>query len=154
MPEARNYMGPGGYAPHAGAEGGYGVAAAAGAAGAAGAAAYGHNYGSSYGSETTAASPTPGAIAKAREAQSERSSRLHLHGANSNGGSGSAGPSGVQGSPPVSEGGADVNRHSTVMSDGGRSTVYQHTDMGSVPDEEEATEGPSEVPPNYNSIRR
>lgn len=139
MPDARNYMttgGVGGNGPYpgygGGMEGGYGVAAA-------GAAAYGaHNripsqndHGYNAPSSSSASAPSSAAAAKQREAQNERN-RLRT--------SGQYGPSGSgEGydpeSPPLSD-----RRVSADPSDTGRS-VYQHTDMGSAPDEA------AEIPP-------
>ena len=133
MPDARNYMG-GGYGPTYGSmEGGYAVAAAAAGAGAYGAA-HGNRtnydgYSNQTHGEPVNAGPgaTPAGIAKAREAQAARERQPNP--ANRTSG-GYPGPSGQS---PSSE-------------EGGRTdTVYQHTDMGSLPDEE--AQGPNEVPP-------
>lgn len=175
MPDARNYApaaGAGGY-PSYGSEGGYGAAAALGGAAAgagAGAAAYGasrrgfepNDYSSYSQSSTDPTSPNPGgsppppmtaAQAKQREAQNERArNRLSANNsqqwgssyANVNPAPGSSGGyNEYEGNTPP----ADNRRESQALSDGGRSTVYQHTDMGSVPDEAEEAEPPAEVPP-------
>jgi len=148
MPDARDYGGYGGYGHQ---DGGYGVAAGLGAgagaaAAGAGAAAYGagagrdrdHDYASSqdHGSQSQQHynQTSPAAAAKQREAGMERQ-RARMSG----GYDGAAGPSGNRYS------------HEGPMSDDRRtstdpSTVYQHTDYGSVPDED-GEEGPSEIPP-------
>ncbi|KAL0242253.1 hypothetical protein I308_105882 [Cryptococcus tetragattii IND107] len=153
MPDARDYMG-GAYDPYGGMEGGYGVAAAAGIG--AGAAADHYNYGenayssSDYPSTQAPVSPTrssSAALAKQREAASERRTSRTSSGYNVATGSGN-GPQEVIGSPTESESGG---RRESGYSEG-RTSFYQHTDMGSLPDEEE--EQLDEIPPNYNSISR
>ena len=151
MPDARNYIGqhP---SPGQGLEGGYGVAAAgagagagAGAAGGVGATALGSE---DYADRDDQSSDFPGppgrsghpglsaaAAAKQKEAQMERQ-RLRLSQPYSQaGGSGAQSDSG-QGSPPMD----DERRLSTSPS-----TVYQHTDMGSLPVGNEGA--PAEIPP-------
>lgn len=151
MPDARDYM-DGAYDPYGGMEGGYGVAAAAGAAGAgigARSAADHYNHGeSAYSSSdypSSSMSPTQSssaALAKQREAAAERRTSRTSSGYNMPTGSGN-GPQEVIGSPAASESGG---RRESGISEG-RTSVYQHTDMGSMPDEEE--EQLDEVPPNY-----
>ncbi|WVF66895.1 hypothetical protein IAT40_001638 [Kwoniella sp. CBS 6097] len=165
MPDARDYMGGGGYGPYGSAyEGGYGVAhtAAGAAAGGAAAAAYGQTspsqgYSASYdghGSPSTNASPqvnmSQAALAKQREAASERYNNRMSAGfggpsgsgaVGAGAGAGAAGAQEVMGSPPSSEAG----RRESAISEG-RASVYQHTDMGSMPDGSEE-EGLAEIPP-------
>jgi len=151
MPNANDYLantGMGGNGPYptfGSGEGGYGAAALGGAAlGAGGAYAASHDshsqgqgYQTSEGYPPT--SPPPG-NAKQREAAMERQ-RNRM--------SGAPGPSGFT---PMSEG-SGGGASSPPTEDGRRqSGIYQHTDMTSVPDEEEETA--EEIPPNYNSIRR
>jgi len=154
MPDARNYLSGGqgsypGYGQGLGAEGGYGAAAALGAGAGAGGAAAGAYAASRY--STSDDQSTPGtasvnppnsaAAAKQREAAAERQ-RLRVS-------DGYAAPPGGS-SPPVSDG-PDGNRR--MSGSEGPSTVYQHTDLGSVLDEGDM-EGPTEIPPNYHSIPR
>jgi hypothetical protein len=135
MPDARDYMGPGGSYPYAqGGDGGYGVAPAGAGAGAA---AYGAreyaNEGGPPQSTSSQGHGSPVAAAKQREAQME-TQRLRLsHQYAESGGSGGRAEE-LSGSPPL-------------MDDRRTSGVYQHTDMGSVPDPEEEEERPAEVPP-------
>ena len=146
MPDARDY---GGYEGYGHQDGGYGVAAGLGAGAAAagaGAAAYGasagrdreYDYASSQDHGSQSHQPyqqtSPAAAAKQREAGMERQR------ARMSGGYEAGGPSGNRYSHegPM----MDERRTSTEPS-----TVYQHTDYGSVPDEEGADEGPSEIPP-------
>ena len=166
MPDARDYMSSG-YPQYgsSGLEGGYGAAAAgagAGAAAAYGAAGgYGNDPYDPYDRRTSSGSHSsppmsPGAvggagagagaglsaaaIAKQREAQAERN-RLRMSTYDGPSGSGQQ-PT----SPDMGAGADGVNRRSSQALSEGRSTVYQHTDMGSVPDDEEE-EGLSEIPP-------
>jgi hypothetical protein len=171
MPDARNYMASGGY-PGYGMEGGYGVAAAGAGAGAAGVAGYeagrdrdfqseysestSHTSGGPSGSNSgngSMAPLTPAAVAKQREAQAERDrNRMSMTGYGNQPSGSAQGQYGqypgesqapaAPSSPPLD----GDRRTSAALSDGGRSTIYQHTDMGSVPDEGEE-EGPSEIPP-------
>ncbi|CAD6564905.1 MAG: hypothetical protein TREMPRED_000391 [Tremellales sp. Tagirdzhanova-0007] len=154
MPDARNYVGQ--YpSPGQGLEGGYGVAAAGAGAGAAagiGAATLGSEDYASHGDQSHGSSNSPGrgghpgpssaAAEKQREAQMERQ-RLRLSQPYPQAsGSGTQTESG-QGSPLLEE---DERRLSAAPS-----TVYQHTDMGSVPVGNEGVQ--AEIPPNYNSLR-
>lgn len=110
--------------------------------------------GAGYGAGAAGAALSPAAAAKQREAAAERERQRmrmsQMHGGSSGGQSYGAGHSGNQPPSPSTEPSTD-DRRASGMSDTGRS-VYQHTDMGSVPDE--GDEGPSEIPPNYNSIRQ
>lgn len=145
MPDHNNYLG-GGYGAYGGGDGGYAVAAMGGAAaGAAGAGAYSASQYSSepshYGGVTSPPQqqshfpvPTvaPGVAAKQREAQAERDRLRNPYG---------SGPSREAATSPDA-------RRTSQLSDGGSQSVYQHTDMTSMPDEEGAeAEGPSEIPP-------
>lgn len=169
MPDAHNYLGGSGYGTGYGnGDGGYGVAAAmggaalGGAAAGAGAGAYSASQYSSepshYGGGPTSPSQSqphhfggavpalapmvaPGVAAKQREAQAERD-RLR------SGGSGA----GYNSSGPSRDATGSDNRRTSQMSDGGGQSVYQHTDMGSAPDEEEQPR--QEIPPGYHSIRQ
>ncbi|EIW69053.1 hypothetical protein TREMEDRAFT_74010 [Tremella mesenterica DSM 1558] len=143
MPDARDYMT--GYGN--GLDGGYGVAAgvAAGAGAGYGAAVAGEHRRTSSGHSihspvSQSSGPSSAALAKQREAQAERQ-RLHMTTYDTPGGSGTAetGPDGV-------------NRRASQALSEGRSTVYQHTDMASMPDDDEG--GQSEIPPEYHSIPR
>lgn len=144
MPDARDYMG-GAYDPYGGMEGGYGLAAGAGAGIGAGSAADHYNYGESAHSSSdypSSVSPTQtsAAMAKQREAAAERRTSRTSSGYNVPSGSGN-GPQEVIGSPAPSETGG---RRESGISEG-RTSVYQHTDMKSLPDEEE--EQLDEIPP-------
>lgn len=166
MPDARNYAPAGGNGyPSYATEGGYGAAAAMGgaAAGAAGAGAYGASRGyqpgpgahsnTDYSQYSTSdqghGSPNPNspppvpmtaAQAKQREAAAERARNRQSPQY------GSSYPAGGSGSPEDEMG---ARRQSQgAMSDGRGSTVYQHTDFGSAPDEgEEELDQPAEIPP-------
>lgn len=148
MPDARDYGGS--YAPFSGhGDGGYGVAAGLGGA-AVGAGAGAASYGpSAYDDETyshsnyttsdhnaaglgagmagagAGAGASAAAIAKQRESAMERQRQR-----NSTGYDQSGGPAGASGNRPSTEGGYSDDYRRT-------STVYEHTDMASVPDEEE-----------------
>ncbi|WWC87682.1 uncharacterized protein L201_002573 [Kwoniella dendrophila CBS 6074] len=164
MPDARDYMqntvSSGGYNPYgSGLEGGYGVAAATGAAvgAGAGAAAYGstsprqQHYQSSYDGHSNNGygqaqgqpqNMSTAAMAKQREAANERyQNRM----------------SGGYGGPIASASGSGSGANNQVTSpdpsESGRRTsangsVYQHTDMGSMPEPDaDAQEDLAEIPP-------
>lgn len=153
MPDARDYGGSyntfGGHN-----DGGYGVAAGLGGAAGMGAAAYGaggydddgyshSNYTTSdhnaagIGAGAAAGGASAAAIAKQRESAMERQRQRQSAGFDQSGMA-----AGGSGNRPSTEGRmSDHDRRAST----GPSTVYEHTDYGSVPDEEE--DGPSEIPP-------
>ncbi|WWC68829.1 uncharacterized protein I206_102764 [Kwoniella pini CBS 10737] len=154
MPDARDYMqnsiGHGGYNPYgSGMEGGYGVAAAAGAGAGAAAGAYGStspqqqyspSYENHYGQPQQTQNMSTAAMSKQREAAHERyQNRLSGgYGGPQAQASGSGGQSGVPLSPDPSDGGRRESANGSV---------YQHTDMGSLPNEGDEQEEIAEIPP-------